>query len=292
MYTICTGMQCRPPGPLFRRGCYYSFCPQGSSIFSSCRFCRPRDRHIRAGPEHHAQCSARLHERLHVIGAGLSQRPHIPSSPRLHWQVLVCCYWIEDRLTLIMMNNFAVMFLVDWITSAASMSAGSGLTSLPGAATHVPMPLLATTMVTTWCHSCLSTETETTSCPTRLLDMTMPTCWILVGIQTLTLTPPPINNSCFPVSLKSSFSYLPVGQRFVQEFLTPYLQQAQDIWQWLLGAGILGALVAIVIGILTVLLRKKLKQRQRRKRASSYGERQPLLQSSSEDGSSSYQTTL
>lgn len=165
------------------------------------------------------------------------------------------------------------------------MSVGSGLTSLPGAATHVPMPPLATTMVTTWCPSCLSTETETTSCPTRLWDTTMPTCWILVSTQMLTL-PAPLNNS------SSSFSYLPVGQRFVQEFLTPYLQQAQDIWQWLLGAGILGALVAILIGILTVLLRRKLKQRQRRKRASSYGERQPLLQSSSEDGSSSYQTTL
>ncbi len=50
----------------------------------------------------------------------------------------------------------------------ASLSAGSGPTSLSGAATHVPMPPLATMMVTTWCPSSLSTETETTSCPTRL----------------------------------------------------------------------------------------------------------------------------
>lgn len=82
------------------------------------------------------------------------------------------------------------------------------------------------------------------------------------------------------------------GQRFVQEFLTPYLQQAQEIWQWLLGAGILGAALTAVIAILIVAARRKWRRNQRRKRASSYGERQPLLQSSSEEGSSSYQTTL
>ncbi|KAM9853003.1 tyrosinase [Aulostomus maculatus] len=82
------------------------------------------------------------------------------------------------------------------------------------------------------------------------------------------------------------------GQRFVQEFLTPYLQQAQQIWQWLLGAGILGALIATLIAVTAVVARRKWKRNQRRKRASSYGERQPLLQSSSEEGSASYQTTL
>lgn len=66
----------------------------------------------------------------------------------------------------------------------ASTSAGSGLTSLPGPATHVLMPPSATMMGTTWCLSCLSTEMETTSCPTKLLDMNMPTCWILVSTHT------------------------------------------------------------------------------------------------------------
>lgn len=82
------------------------------------------------------------------------------------------------------------------------------------------------------------------------------------------------------------------GQRFVQEFLTPYLEQAQQIWQWLLGAGILGALIAAVVAALVVVARRKWKRNQRRKRALSYGERQPLLHSSSEEGSASYQTTL
>lgn len=82
------------------------------------------------------------------------------------------------------------------------------------------------------------------------------------------------------------------GQRFVQEFLTPYLQQAQQIWQWLLGAGLVGALIAAVIATLIVVARRKWKRNQRRERVSSYRERQPLLQSSSEEGSSSYQTTL
>ena len=79
------------------------------------------------------------------------------------------------------------------------------------------------------------------------------------------------------------------GQRFVQEFLTPYLQQAQEIWQWLLGAGVLGALIATLIAMLLVVARRKWRRSRRRK--SSYGERQPLLHSSSEEGSS-YQTTL
>ncbi|KAM9319074.1 tyrosinase [Pholidichthys leucotaenia] len=82
------------------------------------------------------------------------------------------------------------------------------------------------------------------------------------------------------------------GQRFVQEVLTPYLHQAQEIWQWLLGAGILGALIAVLIVLLLIVARRKWKRNQRRKRTPSYGERQPLLQSSSEEGSSSYQTTL
>ncbi|XP_031153076.1 tyrosinase [Sander lucioperca] len=82
------------------------------------------------------------------------------------------------------------------------------------------------------------------------------------------------------------------GQRFVQEFLTPYLQQAQEIWLWLLGAGVLGALIAAVIAALLIVARRKWRRNQRRKRALSYEERQPLLHSSSEEGSSSYQTTM
>lgn len=82
------------------------------------------------------------------------------------------------------------------------------------------------------------------------------------------------------------------GQRFVEEFLTPYLQQAQEIWQWLLASGLLGGVLASVLAAVVVAVRRKWRRSQRRKRASSYGERQPLLQSSSEEGSSSYQTTL
>ncbi|KAL0175130.1 hypothetical protein M9458_031098, partial [Cirrhinus mrigala] len=73
--------------------------------------------------------------------------------------------------------------------------------------------------------------------------------------------------------------YLSSGQRFVQEFLTPYLEQAQQIWRWLLAAGIIGAAVAGIIATLIAVARK------------SYGERQPLLNSSEEEGSASYQTT-
>ncbi|KAJ0022180.1 hypothetical protein NQD34_009670 [Periophthalmus magnuspinnatus] len=82
------------------------------------------------------------------------------------------------------------------------------------------------------------------------------------------------------------------GQRFVQEVLTPYLEQAQQIWQWLLGAGLFGAVLAVLIVSVFIVARRKMKHGQRKKRASSFGERQPLLQSSSEEGSSSYQTHL
>nr|ANN11874.1 tyrosinase protein [Cyprinus carpio 'color'] len=79
------------------------------------------------------------------------------------------------------------------------------------------------------------------------------------------------------------------SQRFVQEFLTPYLEQAQQIWRWLLAAGLLGAAVAgIIATIITVACRRRLKRR----KSSAYGERQPLLNSSEEEGSTSYQTTL
>ncbi|CAL8372775.1 unnamed protein product [Gadus morhua 'NCC'] len=82
------------------------------------------------------------------------------------------------------------------------------------------------------------------------------------------------------------------GQRFVQEFLTPYLQQAQNIWQWLLGAGILGALIATLVAAVVVVAIRRRKRSNRRKLQSIYGERQPLLNSSSEEGSASYQTTM
>ncbi|XP_037123810.1 tyrosinase [Syngnathus acus] len=94
-------------------------------------------------------------------------------------------------------------------------------------------------------------------------------------------------------SMGYEYAYLlDPGQRFVQEILTPYLQQAQEIWQWLLGAGIIGAFITAIIAVAAVLARRKWRRNQRRKRASIFGERQPLLQSSSEDGSASYQTTL
>ncbi|KAL0973450.1 hypothetical protein UPYG_G00203810 [Umbra pygmaea] len=90
------------------------------------------------------------------------------------------------------------------------------------------------------------------------------------------------------------YSYLlDPGTRFVQEFLNPYLQEARLIWQWLLAAGLIGAtLGGIVMTTLFLFIRRR-SQNRKRKSSSSYGERQPLLHSSSEEGSgTSYQTTL
>ncbi|XP_034023643.1 LOW QUALITY PROTEIN: tyrosinase [Thalassophryne amazonica] len=104
-----------------------------------------------------------------------------------------------------------------------------------------------------------------------------------------------INGDYFLSNKALGYEYaylLDPGQRFIEEILTPYLQQAQQIWQWLLGAAILGALAAIAFAALIFAARRKWKLNRKRKRASSYDERQPLLQSSSEEGSTSYQTAL
>ncbi|XP_012986748.2 tyrosinase [Esox lucius] len=95
-------------------------------------------------------------------------------------------------------------------------------------------------------------------------------------------------------ALGYEYSYLQdPGTRFVQEFLTPYLQEAQLLWQWLLGAGLIGATLAGVVMTGVYLLLRKQSENSKRKLTSSFGERQPLLHSSSEEGSgTSYQTTL
>ncbi|XP_035390371.1 tyrosinase [Electrophorus electricus] len=91
-------------------------------------------------------------------------------------------------------------------------------------------------------------------------------------------------------ALGYEYSYLlNPSQWFLQEFLTPYLDQAQQIWPWLLGAGVLGALIAAVIG---VTLAKTCGLKPKRNKHSGHGERQPLLSSSEEEASTSYQTTL
>ncbi|KAM9452662.1 tyrosinase [Salvelinus alpinus] len=90
------------------------------------------------------------------------------------------------------------------------------------------------------------------------------------------------------------YSYLlDPGTRFVQEFLTPYMQEAQLIWQWLLGAGLIGAILAGIVMTTGALFVRRRSQNRKKKSTSSFGERQPLLHSSSEEGSgTSYQTTL
>ncbi|KAL7849528.1 hypothetical protein SRHO_G00211510 [Serrasalmus rhombeus] len=79
------------------------------------------------------------------------------------------------------------------------------------------------------------------------------------------------------------------SQRFMQEFLTPYLQHVQQIWPWLVGAGVLGAVLAAIITTLIIFTCYRGAKNQKR---SPYGERQPLLHSSDEEATASYQTTL
>lgn len=83
---------------------------------------------------------------------------------------------------------------------------------------------------------------------------------------------------------------LTAAQRLLQEFIAPYWEHVQQIWPWLLGAAVLGALVTAVIGV--VIRRVVVVARRRGNRENQYGEKQPLLNSSDEENTASYQTTL
>ncbi|TSK67205.1 Tyrosinase [Bagarius yarrelli] len=77
-------------------------------------------------------------------------------------------------------------------------------------------------------------------------------------------------------------------QRLLQEFITPYWEHVQQIWPWLLGAAVLGALVAASFA---VIIRRVIKgTRRQRHRKDEYEEKQPLLHG--EEDTASYQTTL
>ncbi|XP_027704098.1 tyrosinase [Vombatus ursinus] len=72
---------------------------------------------------------------------------------------------------------------------------------------------------------------------------------------------------------------------FFQEFVRPYLERASQIWQWLVPAAAIGGVItAIIIGLASLLCRKK------RKRFSE--EEQPLLIEKEDYLSGTYQTNL
>lgn len=66
---------------------------QISELILCCRFRGSADG---LGKQHaygHARCHPRFHERIYVVGPGLSQRPHLPPSSRLCWQVRTAKLW-------------------------------------------------------------------------------------------------------------------------------------------------------------------------------------------------------
>lgn len=122
-----------------------------------------------------------MHNALHVFMNGsMSSVQGSANDPifLLHHAFIDRCEQTLHDLVLWSFSSSSSAFL-----PPVSMSAGSGLTSPPGAATHAPTPPSATTMATTWCPSCLSTGMGTTFCPTKLWDMNIPICWILVSSQ-------------------------------------------------------------------------------------------------------------
>ncbi|CAI9614718.1 unnamed protein product, partial [Staurois parvus] len=67
----------------------------------------------------------------------------------------------------------------------------------------------------------------------------------------------------------------------IEDFLLPYLEQAKQIWQWLVGAAVVGGLVTAVIATIISLTC-------RRKRKSITEETRPLLMEA-EDYQATYQ---
>ncbi|XP_063807463.1 tyrosinase [Pseudophryne corroboree] len=79
------------------------------------------------------------------------------------------------------------------------------------------------------------------------------------------------------------YDYLAEAGSF-EDFLTPYLEQARQIWQWLLGAAVVGGLLTAVMAVLAGLVCRK-------KRRPTTEETQPLLMEA-EDYHSTYQSNL
>ncbi|VTJ87130.1 Hypothetical predicted protein, partial [Marmota monax] len=72
---------------------------------------------------------------------------------------------------------------------------------------------------------------------------------------------------------------------FFQNYIAPYLEQARQIWPWLLGAALVGAvLTAMLAGLTCLLCRHKRKQLPE--------ERQPLLMEKEDYHSLLYQSHL
>lgn len=139
--------------------------------------CRLRGSADRLGKQHthgHARRHSRFHERIHVVGTGLGQRPNLPPSSRLCWQVRLAKHCSEVSLTT--NSNASLQTCV-----TASMRSGSGGTERLHQITQRPTPPSGTTVNTTWCLSCPSTGTENTSSPARTLDTTIHTCWMPVS---------------------------------------------------------------------------------------------------------------
>ncbi|KGL72258.1 Tyrosinase, partial [Tinamus guttatus] len=69
-----------------------------------------------------------------------------------------------------------------------------------------------------------------------------------------------------------------------QDFLTPYLEQARQIWAWLVGAAVIGGIITALLTGIALACRKK--------RRETSAEIQPLLTESEDYNNMSYQSHL
>lgn len=106
---------------------------------------------------------------------------NISCSTSLHWCSSVVVHevrtkmWISFKWPTCWKDKIFLLF------RAAFMNSGWGDTNHHHPSIQSPMPLLVTTVNTTWCPSCPSTETETISFPAKSLATSTPPCLILVS---------------------------------------------------------------------------------------------------------------
>lgn len=169
------------------------------------------------------------------------------------------------------------------------MSSGSGDTEHLHPSIQTLTLQSDTTVDTTWCRSCRSTGTETTSSPARTSDMNIQICSMPVS--------PVLSYSPFTCSYRdrlpkfSVFFSLPFSDQRLVESMHPYLEELQDLWPWLLLTGVCGGVASAATAAALLMAKRRLLRLPVGRWKALLPERLPLLWDRDED-KGNYQTAF